>query len=45
MMPYYSVYFISYINISHIILEKAVGYVVSNCVKFLNDFISFIVNL
>ena len=36
MVPYYSVYFISYINISHVILEKVVGYIVSNFVDFLN---------
>ena len=36
MVPYYSVYIISYINISHVISEKVVGYIVSNFVDFLN---------
>ena len=45
MVPYYSVYFISYIYIGHIISEKVVGYIVSNCVDFLIEFISFNVNV
>ena len=45
MLPYYSVYFISYINIGHVISEKVVGYIVSNCVDFLIEFISFNVNV
>ena len=36
MVPYYSVYIISYINIRHVISEKVVGYIVSNFVDFLN---------
>ena len=45
MMPSSSVYFISYINISHAISAKVVGYIVSNSVYFLNECFSFIANL
>ena len=45
MVPYYSVYFISCINIGHVISEKVAGYIVSNCVDFLIEFISFNVNV
>lgn len=45
MVPYYSVDFISHINIGHAISEKVVGYIVNNRVDFLIEIISFIVNL
>ena len=45
MVPYYSVDFISHINIGHVISEKVVGYIVNNRVDFLIEIISFIVNL
>ena len=35
-MPYHSVYFISYIDIGHVILEKVLGYIVRNRVDFFN---------
>lgn len=45
MVPYQSAYFIIYIDIGHVVSEKEVGNIVSNCVECLTEFISFIVDL
>ena len=44
MVGYYFLHFICYVNTGNVISEKVVGYIVSNCVNFQIDFISFVVN-